>query len=118
MDIFCSFCQVLFIHNFPTTQNAISHNVLGIRRFCSPNERNRRFCRATKMWWSKTAQRAFQRLAHARLRFCGTLEAGLSRRKRIPFVRRCKNCYEALAMDGERALILLLFFLLRFLHFH
>jgi hypothetical protein len=27
------------------------------------------------MWWSKTAQRAFQRKAHARLRFCGTRTA-------------------------------------------
>jgi hypothetical protein len=39
----------------------------GIRRFASPNKQTRSVCRACKMWRNKPPQRAFQRLAHARL---------------------------------------------------
>ena len=52
-----------------------SYTVLGWRRFASPNKQMRSICRAGKMWWRKTAQRAFQRLAHARLLFFVTRTA-------------------------------------------
>ena len=49
--------------------NIMSPNVLGWRRFCCPKKRNRRFCRAAKMWVEQnTAEGA------ARTVFCGTLE--------------------------------------------
>ena len=40
------------------TPAKLSHNVLGWRRFASPNEGLRSKTRAGKMWWSKTVQRA------------------------------------------------------------
>jgi len=47
----------------------IALNVLGWRRFCCPNKRNRRFRRAVKMWVEQNTVEGA-----ARTVFCGTLE--------------------------------------------
>jgi hypothetical protein len=77
----------------------------------------RSVCRGGKMWWSKTAQRAFKGKAHARLRFCGTRptdqrEGG---REQLPIVEVAEKLY-LLSLYLLKVIILIWFIL--YYHFY
>ena len=68
-----------------------AHNVSAVTDvFLRPMRKNaKHFYGRKKMCWSKTAQRAFQRLAHAQLRFCGSRAAERRRSTNSPVKRSC-----------------------------